>query len=65
MLFNTEIDICSKIVRSRTFCKINNVKNKKKHTTKSELLGNYSNEYAYSLIMTCDITTLSQTCFNV
>lgn len=28
MLFNTEIDICSKIIRSRTFCKINNVKNK-------------------------------------
>ena len=29
MLFNTEIDICIKIVRSCTFCKIFNMKNKK------------------------------------
>lgn len=26
MLFNTEIDICIKIDRSRTFCKITNIK---------------------------------------
>ncbi len=29
MLFNTEIDICIKIVKNRTFCKIFNMKNKK------------------------------------
>lgn len=27
MLFNSEIDICIKIVKSRTFCKITNIKN--------------------------------------
>ena len=63
MLFNTEIDICIKIDRSRTFCKINNIKTRK--YSKPELLGNYFNEYAYSFIVTCDITTLFQTCFNV
>lgn len=50
MLFNTEIDICIKIDRSRTFCKINNIKTRK--YSKPELLGTYFNEYAYSFIVT-------------